>query len=345
MQRRTFLQSVVALIASGALPPGITRVLAAETAAVSADTLPALEGDLTLYLGRGEGGLYEDVLNAIKKRNPKLNLNIRRGPTAALANTLVAEAKAGVKRADLFWAVDSGALGMVGDAGLAQPLPADIQEQHNPEFRYKTWSPVTGRIRTLPYNSERVSPEQIPDNIMALADSDLKIGWAPAYASFQSFITAMRLLEGEQATGEWLRKVKKKARSYAGELGVVMAVERGEVDVGFANHYYTLRLKAGKPNARVQLAFTQDDAGCLLNASGVMALSEGEMPINFIRYLLSSEVQSYLAEEAYEIPMVQGVAMPKGLPPLASINPPKLDLTRLADLRPTLDLMRDVGVL
>jgi iron(III) transport system substrate-binding protein len=76
-----------------------------------------------------------------------------------------------------------------------------------------------------------------------------------------------------------------------------------------------------------------------------MALSEGEMPINFIRYLLSREVQSYLAEEAYEIPMVQGVAMPKGLPPLASINPPKLDLTRLADLRPTLDLMRDVGVL
>ncbi|MDY6980991.1 MAG: ABC transporter substrate-binding protein, partial [Pseudomonadota bacterium] len=47
----------------------------------------------------------------------------------------------------------------------------------------------------------------------------------------------------------------------------------------------------------------------------------------------------------YEIPMVQGVAMPEGLPPLKDINPPKIDLTRLADLRPTLDLMRDVGVL
>lgn len=343
MRRRTFLQSVAALAASGVLPATITHALAAN--AVSADSLPVLEGDLTLYLGRGEGGLYEDVLNAIKKRNPDLNLLIRRGPTAALANTLVAEARAGVQRADVFWAVDSGALGMVGEAGLARPLPAEIRNLLKPGFRYENWSPVTGRIRTLPYNTERVTPDQIPDDIMALADSDLSVGWAPAYASFQSFITAMRLLQGEQATGEWLRKMKKKARSYAGELGVVLAVERGEVDVGFANHYYTLRLKTGKPDANVELAFTHNDAGCLLNASGVMALSEGETPLNFIRYLLSREVQSYLAEEAYEIPMVQGVAMPGGLPPLKQIDPPDIDLTRLADLRPTLDLMRSVGVL
>lgn len=345
MQRRTFLQSIAVLAASGALPPGVTRALAADANAVSVESLPALEGDLTLYLGRGEGGLYEDVLDAIKQRNPALNLQIRRGPTAALANTLVAEAKAGVQRADVFWAVDSGALGLVEEAGLPRSLPAAIRDQLKPDFRYEKWSPVTGRIRTLPYNTQRVKPEQIPDDIMALADSDLKIGWAPAYASFQSFITAMRLLEGDAATAGWLRKMKQKARSYAGELGVVLAVERGEVDVGFANHYYTLRLKTGKPDARVDLAFTRDDAGCLLNASGVMALSDGETPINFIRYLLSQEVQSYLAEEAYEIPMVSGIAMPRGLPALNEINPPRLDLTRLAELRPTLDLMRDVGVL
>jgi iron(III) transport system substrate-binding protein len=155
----------------------------------------------------------------------------------------------------------------------------------------------------------------------------------------------MRLLEGEQATAEWLRAMDKTARSYAGELGVVMAVERGEVDLGFANHYYTLRLKAGKPDATVDLAFTNNDAGCLVNASGILALSEGDLPINFIRYLLTREVQSYLATEAYEIPLVGSVAPPEGLPALSTISPPELDLTLLADLRPTLDLMRDVGVL
>ncbi|MFV0476855.1 MAG: substrate-binding domain-containing protein [Parahaliea sp.] len=346
MRRRTFVQSILAAGAVGSLPLAGSRVFAADAPVpASVEDLPRLEGELTLYLGRGEGGLYENVLGAIEKRNPKLKLAVRRGSTAALANAIVAEAKAGVRRADLFWAVDSGAIGLVTGEGLAQSLPADLTAQLKPGFAYPRWSPVSGRIRTLPYNTDRLSPERVPDSVMALADTDLSLGWAPAYAAFQSFITAMRLLEGEEATAAWLQAVNRRARSYAGELGVVMAVERGEVDLGFANHYYTLRLKAGKPDAKVALAFTRNDAGCLVNASGILALKEGDLPVNFIRYLLTQEVQSYLAGEAYEIPMVAGVKPPQGLPPLSTISPPKVDLTDLADLRPTLDLMRKVGVL
>jgi iron(III) transport system substrate-binding protein len=82
-----------------------------------------------------------------------------------------------------------------------------------------------------------------------------------------------------------------------------------------------------------------------VNASGILALSEGDLPVNFIRYLLSKEVQSYLAEQAYEIPLVDGVNPPEGLPNLELISPPDIDLTKLADLRPTIDLMRNVGIL
>ena len=344
MQRRTFLQGLAAATALGSLPLGVANALS-PMASVSVESLPKLEGDLTLYLGRGEGGLYENFLQAIEKRNPKLNLKIRRGGSAALANTIVAEKKAGVKRADLFWAVDTGSIGMVTDAGAAKPLPSDLTTQLKEGFQYPSWSPVTGRVRTLPYNTQRVSPEQIPDSVMALADSDLKLGWAPAYSSFQSFVTAMRLLEGEKATRAWLKGVNRNAKKYAGELGVVMGVERGEVDVGFANHYYTLRLKSGKPDANVALAYTKNDAGCLVNASGIVALSDGDLPVNFIRYLLTHEVQSYLAREAYEIPLVQDVAQPEGLASLSTLTPPAMDLRNLADLRPTLNLMRDVGVL
>ncbi|MFV8818135.1 ABC transporter substrate-binding protein [Haliea sp. E17] len=345
MQRRGFVRALGAAGVFGGFSSFIPGVFAAGNGAVSVEDLPPLEGKLTLYLGRGEGGLYENVLAAIEKRNPKLQLGIRRGSTAALANAIVAEGKAGVQRTDVFWAVDAGAIAMVTESGMAKPLPEDLSAQLKPGFQYRNWSPVTGRIRTLPYNLDKLTAAQVPEHIMALADSDLRLGWAPAYASFQSFVTAMRLLEGEQATANWLRGVSKRATSYAGELGVVMAVERGEVDLGFANHYYTLRLRSGKPDARVGLAFTRDDAGCLVNASGVMALSEGDLPVNFIRYLLTREVQTYLATEAYEIPLVAGVPMPEGLPPLSEISPPDMDLTRLADMRPTLDLMRSVGVL
>ncbi len=345
MQRRTFLQGLGAAAVFGSMPLASRLSWAASPGAVSVDSLPPLVGDLTLYLGRGEGGLYENVLEAIQKRNPKLNLRIRRGGSAALANTIVAEAKAGVQRADLFWAVDTGSVGLVTDQQLAKPLPSDLTGQLKSGFQYPGWTPVTGRVRTLPYNTERVQPDAIPDDIMALADSDLAIGWAPAYASFQSFITAMRLLEGDKATTSWLRGVNRNAKKYAGELGVVMGVERGEVDVGFANHYYTLRLKSGKPDAKVDLAFTNNDAGCLVNASGILALSDGTLPVNFMRYLLSREVQSYLATEAYEIPLVEGVAPPQGLPAMDTLSPPDIDLRKLADLRPTLNILRDVGVL
>jgi len=345
MQRRTFIKTLSYLGAASAFPFLSARGFAATSSAIPVAELPELKGELTLYLGRGEGGLYEDVLDAIKKRNPNFNLRIRRGPTAALANMIMAEAKAGVSQADLFWAVDSGAIGQVVDANLAQKLPDDLTQQLQPEFRFNHWAPISGRIRTLPYNPDRINAEQIPDSIMALPDTDLSIAWAPAYASFQSFITAMRLIEGDKATTQWLKGMKSKTKQYAGELGVVMAVERGEVDLGLANHYYTLRLKSGKPDARLALAFTKNDAGCLINASGVLALKEGKTATDFIRYLLSKEVQTYLSTEAYELPLVGQLPTPAGIPNLDQLSPPNIDLTKLADLRPTINLMRKAGII
>lgn len=315
MQRRAFLQSIAAMGVASSFPFITSQSWALSTQAVSVSALPKLKGELTLYLGRGEGGLYEDVLAAIQNRNPEFRLNIRRGPTAALANAILAESKAGIQRADLFWAVDSGAVGMIANAGLAKPLPATITDSLLPGFRFSNWAPVSGRVRTLPYNPQRVSAENIPNSILDLPETDLSIAWAPAYASFQSFVTAMRLLIGDDKTSIWLQKMHN-----AGELGVVMAVERAEVDLGLANHYYTLRLKSGKPDANVNLAFTKNDAGCLVNTSGIVSLTSSTTAIDFIRYLHTIEVQSYLAEQAYELPMVHNVKVPDGLPSMQALT-------------------------
>lgn len=343
MHRRALLRG---LAAAGLLRPAWALAQGADAPEpVSVDTLPRLEGELTLYLGRGEGGLYENILEAIEKRNPDLDLSVRRGPSTALANTLVAEARAGRVRADLFWSIDASSLGLVAAHASPPPVPETLRNQLKAGFRYAHWIPISGRVRTLPYHSARLTAVDVPDSVMALPDTDLRFGWAPAYGAFQSFVTAMRLLEGEDATRDWLRAMAEKSTTYAGEFGVVMAVSRGEVDVGFANHYYTLRLKQGKPDAEVGLAFTRHDAGCLLNASGATILRPSELAVNFVRHLLTREVQSYLAREAYEIPLVAGVPAPEGLPPVSEINPPRVDLEQLADLQPTLALLRQAGVL
>lgn len=342
MNRRNFLQAAAALGIVGPLPVAAADRTRTQPAP-SVETLAPLVGDLTIYLGRGEGGLYGEIINAIRKRCPDLNLSVRRAPAAALVNTLKAESRFGVGQADLFWSIDATSLGAVAAAGLSRPIPADILRLIRPAFRYPAWAAISGRLRTVPYNPTLVDAARMPDDIMAFAHSDYRIGWAPSYGAFRSFITAMRLLEGEQRTRDWLLGVKPQARSYGGELSVVMAVERGEVDLGFANHYYTLRLKAGMPEANVQLALTDDDAGSLINASGAAVLSNNPLATQFLRYLFTREVQSYLVREAYEIPMVANVAPPAGLP--AAIDPPDLDLTRLTDLRGTLQLLRQTGVL
>ena len=285
MRRRSLSQ----LLLASAIAPLPTYVTGQTQTSVSVEELPPLEGELTLYLGRGEGGLYENVLQAITDRNPKFDLKVRRGPTAALANAIVAESKAGITRADLFWAVDTGAIGLITKQGLARNLPTNLTDSLKPEFHYDNWLPVSGRVRTIPYNSQRISDDQIHTYIMKITDTNFQICWSPDYASFQSFITAMRIREGSAATKEWLLKVKYKAQKYAGDLGVVMAIERGEVDLGLANHYYTLRLKSGKPEARVDLAFTNGDAGCLINTSGILTMKEDETAINFMRYLLTKK--------------------------------------------------------
>lgn len=344
MDRRTCLKTLAA-----AALVGPSRLLASSAApsagAESVEDLPKIEGPLTLYLGRGEGGLYEDILKAIEKRNPGLRLQVRRGPSAALANTIVAEAEANVRRADLFWAIDSGSIGRVVNGADVSPLSPQLRDLLKPEFRRRTWAPISGRIRSLPFNTDRLSSDAVPKSILELPDSGLRIGWAPAYGAFQSFVTALRILEGDAVASDWLRAMRSKCRSFAGELNVVMAVASGDLDLGLANHYYTLRLKKGRPDAPLDLAFTHHDAGCLLNASGVALLRPRPQSELFLRYLLTREAQSYLAREAYEIPLVVGIPPPGGLPPLAEIQPPRVDLDQLADLQPTLELMREAGVL
>lgn len=346
MRRRELLKGLAAAACLPAPGRGLAAAAAADRAGpVSVDALPKLAGELTLYLGRGEGGLYENILGAIRRRNPELELKVRRGPSTALANTLVAEARASRVRADLFWSIDASALGLVAKETTAMPVPETLRAQTKEGFRYDHWVPVSGRVRTLPFHTGRLTAGDVPESVMALPDTPLRFGWAPAYGAFQAFVTAMRLLEGEDATGAWLERMAGRANEYAGELGVVMGTARGEVDAGFANHYYTLRLKQGQPDAQVDLAFTRGDAGCLVNASGAAILRESELAVNFVRHLLTREVQSYLAREAFEIPLVAGIPAPEGLPALATLEPPRVDLERLADLQPTLALLRRAGVL
>ena len=64
-----------------------------------------------------------------------------------------------------------------------------------------------------------------------------------------------------------------------------------------------------------------------------------------VDHRLATEAQQYFAQETYEYPLVEGIAIDERLTPLEELNPPDIDLSNLADLQGTLDLLRETGVL
>ncbi|MFB6132862.1 MAG: iron ABC transporter substrate-binding protein [Halanaeroarchaeum sp.] len=370
MKRRAFLGTVgtgaIGVVAgclggTGGSSTGTTPQFDGETGhssprdSVSLEDLPPLSGELTIYLGRGEGGLYKALLDHFQnERYPDLTLNVRRDASSTLANTIVEEERNGRSPADVFWSIDAGALGTVASRGIATTLTDEVTSLvpdrfHDPNHR---WTGISGRARSIPYNTDRFDESEIPDSIDDVPRTsrfENDIGWAPTYGAFQSFVTAMRYIRGEAATRRWLGSMLDAGVGrYSGEFLVTNAVAEGELDVGLANHYYALRLQKAKPDAPLGLAFTRNDAGALVNSSGALVLESSQQPDrarNLVRHMLTVEVQQFLADEAYEYPLVDGVSPPGGLPSVEELNPPPFDLTKLADVQETLALLRDTGVL
>jgi iron(III) transport system substrate-binding protein len=313
--------------------------------------LPNLSGELTIYLGGGEGGLYRDLLAKFEQIYPEFSYQARESGTADAANTIISEGPA--TPADVFWSVDAGSLAAVSAERLAATLPSEVVEPVSEEFHPDdTWIGTAGRARAVPYNTNELSEDDIPDGVMEFPEFEGfqgAIGWAPTYGAFQSFVTAMRLIEGEDATREWLQgMLDAGVTEFNNEFLVSNSVADGALNGGFANHYYALRVQAARPNAPIELAFTSGDAGGLINVAGASVLSASqnqELAFTFVRHLLSAEAQEFFATRTYGYPMVGEVPPVGGLPPVSELDPPSIDLRELSNIQPTLDLMRDVGVL
>jgi iron(III) transport system substrate-binding protein len=213
---------------------------------------------------------------------------------------------------------------------------------------------VTGRARVLAYNTDAVAEEDLPSSVRDLTDSSWagRIGWAPENASFQAFITAFRLLDGDDAVRAWLEAMIANGTVNFGDSNsaIVQAIGRGEIDAGLVNHYYLYAVgrEAGGEIPVANHFFDAGDPGSLINVAGI-GLIEGadasDAALAFADYLLSEEGQEYFASETFEYPLIAGVAAPEGLVPLSEIGHPDINLGDLADLRGTLDLLAEVGLL
>lgn len=308
--------------------------------------------ELVVYSGRDEelvGPVIEDF-----EEQSGVDVEVRYGNSAELGAALLEEG--GNTPADVFFSQEVGAVGVLSDADLLSPLPAEVVDLVDDRFapdEGTDWVSVTGRSRVLVVNPDVVA--EVPDSIEDLTDPQYagEIGWAPSNASFQAFVTAFRVSQGEDAASEWLdAMIENDPQTFESNGDVLEAVNSGEVGVGLINHYYWARMAnevGGGENMASDLVFLQgEDPGALVNATAVAITAKGEdnpAALEFVEYLLSEEGQTYFVESTSEYPMVEGVADPEGLPPLEQLAGPQLDLADLDSLEATITLLTDKGLL
>ena len=162
---------------------------------------------LQVYSGRGEKLIGEVFKGFEEKHNVKLK--IKYGDTATLAALLLEEGEK--SSVDIFVAQDSSTLGYLDDKALFETLPDSLLDKVEKGMKspLRTWVGLSGRARVLAYK-DGMEEESLPQNIDELTEKKWrgKVGWAPANASFQSFVSAMIALRGKDDTKKWLLAMK-----------------------------------------------------------------------------------------------------------------------------------------
>lgn len=322
-------------------------------AATPASSGGVSDKSVTLYSGRSES-LVKPVLEQFTAATG-IAVDVRYGDTAQLAAQLVEEGAR--TKAAVFLAQDAGGLGAVAKAGLFAPLPQATLDKVPAAYRDQSgaWVGVTGRSRVLAYNETMIKAADLPESVFDLVKPEWKgkVGVAPTNASFQSFITAIRVQHGDEKAREFLAGLAANEPQLREKNGVIVAdIEAGKFPVGLVNHYYVYERAAevGVPvtelNTKLHF-FGHGDSGALVNVSGAGLLANQADPDGqaLVDYLLSTPGQTYFAEKTFEYPLVTGIPTAPGLPALGELDAPKISLSSLSELPATIAMIKEAGLL
>ena len=309
------------------------------------------EQALTIYAGRSQT-LVQPLLEQFSK-DTGIAIKVRYGDGTDLALGILEEGKQ--SPADIYLTQDIGALGALKAEQRLQALPKGILDRVPEQFRSPDglWVGLSGRARVIAYNTDRLKPASMPKSVLDYAQPEWKgrIGLVPRSDGFPEFVTAMRLTKGQEFTKRWLTDLRaNNPKLYPNNVAALTAVANGEVDVALVNHYYLYRFLAeqGEGIKARNYYFDNGDLGGLFLVSGVAILDTSkhrEAADRFIEYLLTKQTQQYFANETHEYPLIVELKPEAALPPLDTLKTPKVDLSDLQDLKGSLALMRETGII
>lgn len=309
------------------------------------------ESQLVVYSGRQES-LVQPVIDEFEEETG-IEVSVRYGNTAQLAAQIIEEGER--TKADVYFAQDGGALGALAKEDMLMELPSGLLDTVDPRYRADdgTWIGTSGRSRVIVYDPDQLTEDEVPDTVFELTDAAWKgkVGIAPSNASFEAFVTAMRVLEGDDRAREWLDGMAANdVQLFDNNVLILNAAEDGVIELGLINHYYWYEQVAeeGLDAVPARLKFLPGgDPGALVNVAGVGVLEDTDREddaVRFAEYMLSEHAQTYFAEETKEYPLIDGIQVADDLPPLESLQSPEIDLSDLDTLDETLQMIEEAGL-
>lgn len=315
-----------------------------------AEDAAATDEVLTVYSGRTEN-LVQPLLDDFAEQTGA-TVDVRYFDSADLA--LLIEQEGERSPADVFISQSPGALGYLNDLGVLNELDPAVLDLVSEDFQATDgrWVGMSGRVRTLVYNSELVEESELPDSVFDLTDPAYagRVGLPPSNGSFQDFVTALRELEGDEAAAEWLAGMAANdAQVYSNNSATLQAVAAGEVEMGLVNHYYNYRALAEDPSLpTVNHFFAPGDIGNLNIVTGVAVVEttdDEELANQFVEFMLSEQAQTFFSEETFEYPLVEGVEPGADLPPIEDLGIATFDVNSLGGgLERTQELIEESGL-
>jgi iron(III) transport system substrate-binding protein len=293
--------------------------LALASAIVSGATAQP-SGRLMVYTSQPSSQIAK-VVEAFNKTHPKVQVSLYRSGTTEVMNRLQAEFAAGRAQADVVLVADAVATTQLKDDGRlltyakapADKVPAALIDPDKTFFGTKLIT--TGIV----YNTKLVSAAPASWNdLLAPAVASKTIMAHPLYSG--AAVIHVGTFAQQKDFG-WLyfeRLARGGAIAAKGNGAVIEAVARGEKAYGVIIEYMAFNAQwKGSP---VSFVFPQEGVTAITQPVAILKTAKNvEAARAFVDWQLSEEAQHQSVSQGY-FPIFDGVAPPKGYPPVSSLR-------------------------
>ena len=286
-------------------------------------------GRLTIYTSQPSGQIAK-VVEAFNKTYPKVQVSLYRSGTTEVMNRLQAEFAAGRPQADVVLVADAVATTQLKNDGRlltyakapADKVPAALIDPDKTFFGTKL---ITTGIVT---NTKLVNSAPTSWNdLLAPAAASKTIMAHPLYSGAAVIHVGTVAQQKDFGWPYFQRLAQGGAIAAKGNGAVIEAVARGEKAYGVIIEYMAFNAKGkGSP---VSFVFPREGVTAITQPVAILKTARNvEAARAFVDWQLSEEAQRQSASQGY-FPIFDGVAAPKGYPPVSSLRIMSADLRDL----------------